>query len=260
MRNGATHSIELPPNFRSPYVEQGSLSIEHQFGLSTALSVGYVYTHGLQLLGNSNGVTRQANGNFGYDLNLVPSSLQPQYGGSFASDTVTLPNGKSYVVPDFEAIDGIVSSDFGPINAVDNSGKSIYHGLQVSLRHQSKKFTGGVAYTFSKNIDQGTGYFNQFDIPSQRGLSQLDQKHRLVMTGLWSPDWRPTKDFTFGTVMTFASGRPYNGVFDTSQLNFSIVPGEGYNSQHLYYIAFALAVAFPAIRAMRNAKRRLINP
>jgi hypothetical protein len=30
--------------------------------------------------------------------------------------------------------------------------------------------------------------------------------------------------------------------------------------QHLYYIAFALAVAFPAIRAMRNAKRRLINP
>jgi hypothetical protein len=229
--SGGTPSVVVfAPNFRSPYVEQGSLSIEHQFDPSTALSIGYVYTHGLQLLGNSNGVTRQANGNFGYDLNLVPPSLQPQYGGSFASDTVTLPNGKSYVVPDFEAIDGILNPNFGPINAVDNSGKSIYHGLQVSLRHQSARFSGNVAYTFSKNIDQGTGYFNQFDIPSQRGLSQLDQKHRLVMTGLWSPDWKPTKGFTFGSVMTFASGRPYTGVFDTSQLNFSIVPGEGYNS------------------------------
>jgi hypothetical protein len=38
------------------------------------------------------------------------------------------PNGKSYVVPEFEAIDGLISSDFSSINAVDNSGKSIYHG------------------------------------------------------------------------------------------------------------------------------------
>jgi outer membrane receptor for ferrienterochelin and colicin len=227
---GTPSAVVFTPNFRSPYVEQGSLSVEHEFGHRTALSVGYVYTHGLQLLGNSNGVTRQANGNFGYDLNLVPPSLQPQYGGSFTTDTVTLPNGHSYVVPDFEAIDGILSSDFGPINAVDNSGKSIYHGLQVSLRHQSDQFSGGIAYTFSKNIDQGTGYFNQFDIPAQRGLSQLDQTHRLVLTGVWSPEWRMTKGFTFGSVMTFASGRPYTAVFDTSQLNFSIVPGEGYDS------------------------------
>ena len=27
-----------------------------------------------------------------------------------------------------------------------------------------------------------------------------------------------------------ASGRPYTAVFDTSQLNFSMVPGEGFNS------------------------------
>lgn len=219
---GGTPSIVVfAPNFRSPYVEQGSLSIEHQFGVHTAFSVAYVYTHGLQLLGNSNGVTRQAVGNFGFDLNLVPPST---------TDTVTLPNGKSYVVPDFLALDGLVSPKFGAINAIDNSGKSIYHGLQISLRHQSAQFSGGAAYTFSKNIDQGTGYFNQFAIRSQRGLSQLDQPHRLVLTGLWSPTWRPTKGFTFGSVMTFASGRPYTGLFDTSQLNFSMVPGEGFNS------------------------------
>src|SRR5207237_6584874 len=77
--------VVFAPNFRSPYVEQANAAVEHQFGTHTALSVGYVYSHGLRLLGNSNGVTRQANGNFGFDLNLVPSALQtqPQFGGSF---------------------------------------------------------------------------------------------------------------------------------------------------------------------------------
>ena len=194
------------------------------------MSVGYVYTHGLQLLGNSNGVTRQANGNFGRDLNLVPPSQQLAFGGSFTTDSVTLPNGKTYAVPDFEAIDGFLNPNFGPINVIDNTGKSIYHGLQVSMQHRSKQFQSGLAYTFSKTIDQGTGYYNQFDIGSQRGLSLLDQPQRLVLNGAWTPQWHHAKGFVLSSVATFASGRPYAAVFDTSVLNFSLVPGEGFNS------------------------------
>ena len=218
------------PNFRSPYVEQGNLTVEHRFGTSTAMSVGYVYGHGLALLGNSNGVTRQANGSFGFDLNLVPPDKQVAFGGNFTQATVNLPNGKSYVVPEFEAIDGLLSSNFSSINAVDNSGKSIYHGMLFSLRHQSAQFQGAVAYTLSKTIDQGTGYMNQFDQKSQRGPSQLDQTHRLVLSGAWSPELRGLKGFTFSSVATIASGRPYTGVFDTPSVNFSIVPGQGFNS------------------------------
>ena len=224
--------VVFAPNFRSPYVEQGNVAVEHKLGANTALSVGYVYSHGLALFGNSNGVTRQANGNFGFDLNLVPPAqqTQPQFGGTFTTDTVTLPNGKSFVVPDFEAIDGFINPNFGPINAIDNSGKSIYHGLLVSLRHVSRQFLGSVAYTFSHTIDQGTGYFNQFDQRSQRGPSQLDQPHRLVLSGTWTPVFHPLNGFSAGLVANFASGRPYTGVFDTSQLNFSIVPGQQFNS------------------------------
>jgi hypothetical protein len=87
-----------------------------------------------------------------------------------------------------------------------------------------------VAYTFSKTIDQGTGYYNQFDQKSQRSVSQLDQTHRFVFSGAWSPAWSLLKGFTFAGVGNFASGRPYTAVFDTAQLNFSMVPGEGYNS------------------------------
>jgi len=196
------------------------------------MSIGYVYTHGLALLGNSNGVTRQANGTFGFDLNLVPPEHQtdPGVGGNFTQATVNLPNGKSYVVPEFEDIDGFINPNFSSINAVDNSGKSIYHGMLVSLKHQSGQFLGTVAYTFSKVIDQGTGYMNQFDQQSQRGPSQLDQTHRLVLSGSWSPEIRGLKGFTFSSVATIGSGRPYTGVFDTPNVNFSIVPGEGFSS------------------------------
>jgi hypothetical protein len=218
------------PNFRNPYVEQANLMVEHQFGAKTTMSVGYVYTHGVALLGNSNGVTRQANGNFGYDLNLVPPSQQLNFGGNFTTATVNLPNGKSYVVPEFEAIDGFVAPKFAAINAVDNSGTSVYNGLQVSVKHQSAQFQGALAYTFSKAIDHGTGYMNQFDQAAQRGPSQLDQTHRLVLSGSWMPTMRGLKGFTLSSVATIASGRPYTAVFDTSNVNFSLVPGEGFNS------------------------------
>ncbi len=229
---GGTPSIVVfSPNFRSPYVEQANAAVEHQFGSQTALSVGYVYSHGVRLLGNSNGVTRQANGNFGFDLNLVPPDQQPIFSpGSFATATVTLPNGKTYTTPDYGAIDGFVDPNFGPINAIDNSGLSIYNGLLVSLRHHSRQFLTSVAYTLSRTTDQGTGYFNQFDQRSQRGPSQLDQTHRFVTTGVWSPQFRALRNFEFSGILTLASGRPYTAVFDNPEVNFSIVPGEKFNS------------------------------
>jgi hypothetical protein len=228
---GGMPSIHVfAPDFRNPYVEQATLAVEHRFGANTAISVGYVYSHGLALLGNSNGVTRQANGNFGFDLNLVPPDQQLNFGGSFTTDTVIFPNGKSVVVPDFGALDGFINPNFSSINAVDNSGKSIYHGMLVSLRHQSSQFVGALSYTFSKVIDQGTGYMNQFDQKSQRGPSLLDQTHRLVLYGAWSPQFHYAKGFTVAAVTTVASGRPYTAVFDSAEPNFSIVPGEGFNS------------------------------
>jgi Carboxypeptidase regulatory-like domain len=227
---GGSSLTVFAPNFRNPYVEQANIAVEHQFGTHTALSVGYAFSHGVALLGNGNGVTRQANGNFGYDLNLVPPQLQSQFGGSFSTATVKLPNGQSYVVPEYEAIDGLLNPNFATITAVDNSGSSIYHGLLVSLRYVSSRVHGSVAYTLSRTTDQGTGYYNQFDQRAQRGPSALDQAHRLVLSGGWSPEDRWLKGFTFAAVASLASGRPYTAVFDDSHVNFSMVPGEGFNS------------------------------
>jgi Carboxypeptidase regulatory-like domain/TonB dependent receptor len=226
---GTPSLVVFAPNFRSPYVEQGNVAVERRLDAHMAVMAGYIYSHGLALLGNSNGVTRQANGNFGFDLNLVPPSQQPAFGGNFSTATVLLPNGKSYVVPEYEAIDGILNPNFGTINAIDNSGNSIYNAFVLSWRYTGPQFSGGLAYTLSKTTDQGTGYYNQFDQKSQRGPSQLDQPQRFVLNGAWSPTWHPLKNFTFASVVTLASGRPYTAVFDTSSVNFSMVPGEPFN-------------------------------
>jgi hypothetical protein len=227
---GSPSAVVFAPNFRSPYVEQGSLAIERQIGSYTVVSAGYVYSHGLALLGNSNGVTRQANGNFGSDLNLVPPTLQPQYGGSFTEDTVIFPAGNSAVVPDFEAIDGIYNPNFGPINVIDNTGHSKYNALLLSLRHTSEHYFATGAYTLSKSTDQGTGYYNQFDQRNQRGRSLLDQRHRFVLSAGWTPTKGLMRKFILAGVLNEATGRPYTAVFDSSQPNFSLVPGEGYNA------------------------------
>ena len=227
---GTPSATVFSPVFRSPYVEQANLAVEHKFGGNTALSVGYVYSHGLALLGNSNGVTRQALA-AGSDLNLVPPALQPQFQtGAFTQDTVFFPDGKSFVVPDSAGIDGILNLNFGPINVIDNTGSSVYNALLVSLRHTSSQFFTAVAYTFSKTIDQGTGYYNQFDQQSQRGPSQLDQRHRFVLSGGWTPTSGPLRHFIVAGVLNEATGRPYTAVFDTTSVNFSMVPGEAFNS------------------------------
>ena len=227
---GAPSVVVFSPSFRSPYVEQGSLGIDHQFGDHTALSVSYAYTHGLALLGNSNGVTRQANGSFGSDLNLVPPQLQIQYGGTYTQDTLILPSGKSYVVPDYEDIDGIYNPNFGPIDVIDNTGNSKYNALLVSLRHNSAQYFVIGSYTLAKDTDEGAGYYNQFDQHNERGRSLLDQRQRFVLSGGWTPTQGPLRHFIVSGVLNEATGRPYSAVLDTSEVNFSLVPGEGYNS------------------------------
>jgi hypothetical protein len=51
-----------------------------------------------------------------------------------------------------------------------------------------------------------------------------------VATGVWSPQFHALKNFEFSSIVTLASGRPYTAVFDNPEVNFSIVPGEKFNS------------------------------
>jgi len=89
---------------------------------------------------------------------------------------------------------------------LESSGNSIYNSLQATLKKDiSHGFQFLAAYTFSKSIDDAgdslgaaiagtfglpiTGqvvYNDQNNVAAQRGVSDSDRTHRLVISGTWS--------------------------------------------------------------------------
>ena len=95
-----------------------------------------------------------------------------------------------------------------------NDGISRYDALQTNLtRRFGHGFSLRVSHTWSHAINTV-----EPDVPSQdpndanllgraeRATSVLDQRHRAVLSG-W---WKPAGGWSFGTVTTLASGRPFN--------------------------------------------------
>ncbi len=87
-------------------------------------------------------------------------------------------------------LDGIVIDDEGggPRLVYETSGRSIYHSLQTRLDARlDAGFTGGVAYTWSKLIDDVASRQDLSAIfRSDRALSDLDRRHRLSAHFLWA--------------------------------------------------------------------------
>lgn len=134
----------------------------------------------------------------------------------------------------------------GPLRIYESTGQSIYHGLQSRAEfHFSNNLTGGVAYTFSKLIDNipdsmvspgasigtvgalsGSGLQglaqNPFDSSrGERALASMDRRHNLVANFVWSIPVRKSPDSFSGRllagwqatgIISFRSGQPFTAV------------------------------------------------
>jgi outer membrane receptor protein involved in Fe transport len=114
---------------------------------------------------------------------------------------------------------------FEDISSFDPIGKSLYHGMQLSV---NKRFSRGYSvlanYTLSKakdnasNDDDFNGEAqNRMDPDDTWGLGDSDQRHRLVASVLWeipSPSAAAAKAVLGGWqlngIMTLASGTPFS--------------------------------------------------
>src|SRR6185436_17116257 len=104
--------------------------------------------------------------------------------------------------------------NFGLLVSVENGGRGNYNSLGTKLtKRYSSGVTALVSYTWSKSIDTTSGIrtsdsdslFSQDGrcMLCDRGLSAFDNRHRLVISGLY--------DMPFGKGQKFAIG---NGVLD----------------------------------------------
>ncbi len=201
--------VTIASNYKTPSVINSSLQVDQEIAPQTTFTLGSLWSHGMHLTSST-----------AYDLNLNPPTGTTNY---------ILPNGRTVTGPNLNNLtDGRISSKFGEINALISPGINNYVSLFTQLKRQVAHGTNViVSYTFSKSTQSGVDFYNQFDFSGTHGLSLLDQRHRLSLAAVYSPQPEFSneaaqsllKDWTISTISQFNSGRPYTGA--VSNLNDS---------------------------------------
>ena len=177
-------AVLIDRNSRTPYAEQASFQIDHQFNRNLTLEVGYLFA----------GAHHQVRAE---DLNIGPP-------------VGTLPDGKAL-------FNGPLYQNAGLLYYTDNSGNAVYHGLTTQISERwNKYFRLNANYTFSKTIDDGT--FTTFVSTPQdlyarnleRANSNQDVRHRAVANfSIDGPSETYFRNFTLSSITTLQSGRPF---------------------------------------------------
>jgi len=185
--------ISPDPGLQTPYSQQAAVGYDRAVGQVISVAADALYVHGRHQIGT-------------IDYNPVVPSLGPS----------RRPN-------DINGMAGTSAS----ILQYTSFGETWYKGLTLSLNKRlSSNYQFLVSYTLSKAEDTSTDFQSAFIVQdngrgrdpnnltglpigfvpnSEKGAATHDQRHRLVVSGLYQFPWR----LQFSTIITAASGRPY---------------------------------------------------
>ncbi len=178
----------IDPNIETSYSRQANLQIERELPGNAVVSVGYLHLRAYHVI-----LSRNVN--------------VPTVGGSAGIPNLGRPD-----------------PNWGNISRFESSGNSYYNGMVVAFNKRAARWANvRVSYTLSKTIDDAGNFFfssvqNSFNIRDDRGLSDNDQRHRLVVSGsIEAPQQgnangfhRVLRGFQFGYIFTYASRLPFN--------------------------------------------------
>ncbi|MBV9073853.1 MAG: TonB-dependent receptor [Acidobacteria bacterium] len=225
-------------SFEQPYVQQGSFGWEAQLSTNSAIEASYLFSKGTHLPHVR-------------DINLgLPSATLPI--GIAGTPTVLSYQRFSLPRP---------ISTFNRVLQFTSSGNSIYHGLVVqATKRFSSNYSFLASYTLSKVIDDNPNVFAIRPNPSNamflsdptnpradRGPGANDQRHRLVVSGIWELNHAKhlsgasravLEGWQVSAILTAETGQPYSGLvgFDlNNDGNFATdrVPGLGRDTFYL---------------------------
>jgi hypothetical protein len=195
---GPCSFLAMDHNYKTPYVTNWTMGIQHAFSGKLSLEVAYVGNHGSRLTGIR-------------DLN------QPDPNNNFAQAYAKFPY-------------------LGIINLMSNIFRSNYNGLQTTLTARNFHGLGFVAgYTYSHSLDNMSYNWNQF-LPQDSlhptadyGSSDFDVKHRFTLSLTYAIPGKKTwgqllEGWQINSILTLQSGQPWS-MFD--QTNGFSNTGEG---------------------------------
>jgi hypothetical protein len=195
-----------------PYTEQYQASVERQLGSATVVTASYVGSQGHDLLSSL-----QANpGNPALCLSV--SQLSEVVPGTSTCG----PNGENGVY--YPIGGGVINGTRGPYGEAFESegyfvtdGISDYNSLQLSVKHRTRRLQMLAGYTYSKSVDNASGYGEQVNVENthQKSLSAFNNTHNFVVSynydlpiDLLHGPSRLVKGWRVSGITRFASGLP----------------------------------------------------
>jgi hypothetical protein len=217
---GVLVSIQtIDPAIQDAYTQQASVQVERAIGSAATATLGYSYLRG-------HGIIMSRNIN-------VPTLTSGQ---SAALGVANL---------------GRPDPRFGNISQYDSIGDSWFNGLTLSLQTRPAAWGDARAsYTLSQALDDaGNAFFNtpqdNTDILADKGPSDNDQRHRLVVSGSVRPSSvtrsgaikSALRGLEIGYVWSYATGAPFTVLSGADLNNDTNIndrpPGAGRNSARL---------------------------
>jgi hypothetical protein len=206
-------------NSPSPYTEHIDLSFQRQLAANTMFTISYVGTFGHHLTLNADSNP----GNQALCLSLSqPSEVMP-------GTNTCGPGGESQVY--YPAAGGVVNGTreaFGSLNFLGlgvqlDTGNSSYNALEATLRHTSGRLAVLLSYTYSKAMDEGSGFGEQVilnpatgQVIAPRALSLYDLRHNfsgsytyeLPFDYLFRKNNQLTRGWKIAGISEFTTGSP----------------------------------------------------
>jgi hypothetical protein len=210
------------PDLKTPTLISWSLRIQQEITPNTALTIGYVGSHGYHEL-------------IGIDANepfpvICPASPCPAtYPSTFPAPLAgsAVPAG-TYYVPTATRANPTIANTW----TYFSEGDSSYNALQIDLNHRfSSGFSLRGAYTWSKTIDDGDSLnattsggepalaSNPFDLRADRGLGNFDVRNVAVINGNYVLPFKHgmlASGWSVNTIVTLQGGFPF-----TPQLSYN---------------------------------------
>ena len=193
--------------YQNARVQQASAGLDYALSSTTSLSVSYLFVHGDDL----------------------PRSTDVNIGG--ASPVTFTVDGTNEQLPHYQFAAGPFAN-FARVISFESTAVSTYHGLTFEAnRRFARGLQGRVAYTLGKvtdtvpdatavvpaSSDDAKFASNPADFNADRAPGNNDQRHRLVMSGVYAPAANGSgaarvllTGWTFAAIFTAQSGQPYS--------------------------------------------------
>lgn len=216
--NGVGTSADFfGPHFQNPQVQEMDMTLEHNLGWGTVLSVSYLGSLGRELPDFT-------------DVNICTSATQSANCALHPPTTVTykvLNGGPLGTTPYTTTLfTGLINPAFGPLTEIFSGINSDYHALVIQLNHRishniqfQSSYTWSHAYDFGQNQTTFTSTDSLLfpnNITPERGNSIYDVPNRFVANAIMTSPWKHsgwagwfTNGWELAPIIQIQNGLPY---------------------------------------------------